>query len=277
MLQSVPPPQGFALDEHHQPHITVLQRHVRTGDLDAVYDAIRAVLGSVDLATLAFTAAAIRHMEVGTPGVGLSGIIVKPGPEVLEFQSRLIDALAPFTGSGGTADAYVRTDAEPEINDTTLDYIEHYVPAHSGENYLAHVTVGLATLQQRHRRQAPEELGRLNPRVRLGISGGFGVRDGAQSFRLLRRDDRCAAAWRPVLTDSLDPVARLGRSTGQGGTGKPCRPDVGHTRRESPGKNASSCRPPSPGSRRSSARGSWVPPSGASESWPTSRSLSWQR
>ena len=147
MLQSVPPPQGFALDEHHQPHITVLQRYVRTGDLDAVYHAIHAVLSSVDLATLVFTAAAIRHMDVGTQGVGLSGIIVKPGPEVLEFQSRLIDALAPFTGSGGTADAYVRTDAEPEINATTLDYIEHYVPAHSGQNYLAHVTVGLATLE----------------------------------------------------------------------------------------------------------------------------------
>jgi hypothetical protein len=147
MLQSVPPPQGFALDEHHQPHITVLQRYVNSADLDAVYDAINAVLGAVDLATLAFTAVAIRHMEVGGhPGVGLSGIVVKPGPEVLDFQSRLIDALAPFTGSGGTADAYVRTDAEPEINTATIDYIEHYVPAHSGQNYIAHVTVGLATL-----------------------------------------------------------------------------------------------------------------------------------
>ena len=146
MLQSVPPPQGFALDEHHQPHITVLQRYVSTADLDAVYGAIHDVLRSVDLATLAFTAVAIRHMEVGTPGVGLSGIVVKPGPEVLDFQSRLIDALAPFTGSGGTADAYVRTDAEPEINTATIEYIEHYVPAHSGDNYIAHVTVGLATL-----------------------------------------------------------------------------------------------------------------------------------
>jgi len=147
MLQSVPAPQGFALDEHHQPHITVLQRYVNSSDLDAVYDAIGAVLDSVDLATLAFTAVAVRHMEVGGhPGVGLSGIVVQPGPEVLDFQSRLIDALAPFTGSGGTADAYVRTDAEPEINTATIDYIEHYVPAHSGQNYIAHVTVGLATL-----------------------------------------------------------------------------------------------------------------------------------
>ena len=26
-------PDGFALDEHHQPHITTLQRYVRTADL----------------------------------------------------------------------------------------------------------------------------------------------------------------------------------------------------------------------------------------------------
>lgn len=146
MLQSVAPPDGFALDEHHQPHITVLQRYVGTVELDAVYEAIDAVVRAVDLAALEFTAVAIRHMEVGSPGVGLSGIVVEPGPEVRDFQRRLIDVLAPFTGNGGTADAYVRTDAEPEINDTTIDYVERYVPAHSGENYLAHVTVGLATL-----------------------------------------------------------------------------------------------------------------------------------
>jgi len=42
----------------------------------------------------------------------------------------------------------VRTEAEPDINQDTIDYIEHYVPDHSGENYLGHVTVGLATLDE---------------------------------------------------------------------------------------------------------------------------------
>src|SRR4029077_17035529 len=68
------------------------------------------------------------------------------GPEVIAFQAKLIEALLPFTGSGGTADAYVRTEAEPDINAATIDYIEHYVPAHSGANYVAHVTTGLATV-----------------------------------------------------------------------------------------------------------------------------------
>jgi hypothetical protein len=38
MLQSLP--QGWALDDTHQPHITTLQRYVRTADLAQVYEAV---------------------------------------------------------------------------------------------------------------------------------------------------------------------------------------------------------------------------------------------
>ncbi|SFS16193.1 hypothetical protein SAMN04487846_3262 [Microbacterium sp. cf046] len=145
MLTSIPSPPGFHLDEHHRPHITTLQRYVRTDALEDMYAAIERVVGQLDLSKLTFTAEAIKHMEV-QPSVGIAAVVVKPGPEVLDFQARLIEALKPFTGSGGTADAYVRTEAEPDINDATITYIENYVPDHSGANYVAHVTVGIAKL-----------------------------------------------------------------------------------------------------------------------------------
>lgn len=148
MLKSVPPPTGFSLDEHHQPHITTLQRYVRTDALPDVFDAVQGVVTSTDLSKLTLTAVKLGHMVVDADnGIGLTGIAVQPGPEVLDFQAKLIDALVPFTGKDGTADAYVRTEAEPYINGTTIEYIEHYVPEHSGENYIAHVTVGLAKLE----------------------------------------------------------------------------------------------------------------------------------
>jgi hypothetical protein len=147
LLESVP--SGFALDEHHRPHITTLQRYVRSDDLDQVFGAVRGVLESVDVGGLALTAVALRHMAVdASPGVGLAGIVVKPAPAVLDFQAKLIDAIRPFTESGGTAEAYVRTEAEPDINQDTIDYIERYVPDHSGQNYLGHVTVGIAKLDK---------------------------------------------------------------------------------------------------------------------------------
>jgi hypothetical protein len=145
MLASAP--QGFALDEHHQPHITTLQRYVRTADLDGVFDAVGKFVDTVDLSKLTFTAVKFAHMTVAAlPGDGLTAIVVTPGPEVLAFQAQLIEAVKRFTESGGTADAFVRTEAEPEINDTTVKYIDEYVPVHSGANYLAHVAVGLAKL-----------------------------------------------------------------------------------------------------------------------------------
>jgi hypothetical protein len=120
---------------------------VRSADLDRVFDAVAGVLNTVDASALKLTAVALKHMAVAAiPGVGLTGIVVKPSAAVLDFQARLIDAVRPFTESGGTAEAYVRTEADPEINQDTIDYIERYVPEHSGENYLGHVTVGLAKL-----------------------------------------------------------------------------------------------------------------------------------
>src|SRR5262245_51737862 len=39
-------PKGFALDKSHHPHISCLQRYVRTADLDKVYDAVGKVLAN---------------------------------------------------------------------------------------------------------------------------------------------------------------------------------------------------------------------------------------
>jgi hypothetical protein len=140
-------PKGFELDEHHQPHISTLQRYVRSADLDGVFDAVGKVMNDVDVDGLSLTAVKFGHMTMAAlPGAGLAGIVVMPGPEVLGFQARLIEALKPMTESGGTADAYVRTEAEPDINDDTVKYVERYVPEHSGAKYLGHVTVGLAKL-----------------------------------------------------------------------------------------------------------------------------------
>ena len=42
-------PKGFALDATHRPHVTVLQRFVRTADLDKVHAAVEKVLAGTRL------------------------------------------------------------------------------------------------------------------------------------------------------------------------------------------------------------------------------------
>jgi len=142
LRQSVP--GGFALDATHQPHITTLQRYVRTADLDQVFDAVAKTIAATDTTTLTFEAEMIRHADWGIPGQGYAVFVVKPGPGVLEYQARLLSAVTPFAESGGTAAAFV-TDAEG-INDTTLKWVEQFVPGQIGTRYVPHLSLGFATL-----------------------------------------------------------------------------------------------------------------------------------
>ncbi|MFJ6051802.1 hypothetical protein [Streptomyces sp. NPDC092307] len=144
MRESVP--GGFALDATHQPHITTLQRYVRTAELDDVHAAIGDTLAATDMGALSYRAVAIKHADFGEPGQGLAVILVRPSEQVLDFQAALLTAITPFTGSGGTSAAFV-TDPGEDISQSTLDWVEHYVPAQIGPGkYTAHVTVGFAGL-----------------------------------------------------------------------------------------------------------------------------------
>ena len=140
-------PDGFALDALHTPHITLLQRYVQTDRLDDVYASSGTTVAATPVATLQLSAVKLAHMDLAAlPGTGLAGLVCQASPGVIDLQSALIDAVKPFTATGGTADAFVTTDAEPDINADTLHYVEGYVPDHSGDNFLAHVTVGQGKL-----------------------------------------------------------------------------------------------------------------------------------
>jgi len=144
MRESVP--DGFALDATHQPHITTLQRYVRTAELDNVYDAVQKTLAATDASALSYKAVAIRHADWGVPGQGLAVILVQPSPHVLDFQAALLAAITPYTEAGGTAAAFVTSPGE-DITQSTFDWVAGYVPAQIGPGrYTAHITVGFATL-----------------------------------------------------------------------------------------------------------------------------------
>ena len=139
-------PKGFSLDATHRPHISMLQRYVRTADLDKVYAAAGKVVASHHITNLKLKAYKYYFLtDKSLPGVGLSGIVVETTPELVKLQQDLIDAVAPYTVADGTAAAFVTTSADPEINEATIHYVAVYVPEHSGEHLELHVTTGLAS------------------------------------------------------------------------------------------------------------------------------------
>jgi hypothetical protein len=142
MLKSMP--EGWTLDDTHQPHITTLQRYVRSADLDHVYDAVEHTIADTDMASLAYQIVKITHADWGFPGYGPTALLVQVTPPVLDFQAKLVAALEPYVESGGTAEAFVADPGET-ISPTIIKWVEEYVPAQIGDGkYLPHLTVGVA-------------------------------------------------------------------------------------------------------------------------------------
>jgi hypothetical protein len=140
-------PKGFALDASHHPHITMLQRYVRTADLDKVYAVAEKTLANDQVTSLKLTAHKYYFLtDKSMPGLGLSGIVMEVSPALIKLQQDLIEAVAPFTEKTGTPAAFVTTPEAPEVNEATIRYIEVFVPDHSGEHFLPHVTTGLAPI-----------------------------------------------------------------------------------------------------------------------------------
>jgi hypothetical protein len=66
-----------------------------------------------------------------------SAQMLEPGAAVLDFQAALLAAVTPFTESGGTPAAFV-TDPGQSISQSTMDWVDGYVPAQIGEGrYIA--------------------------------------------------------------------------------------------------------------------------------------------
>ena len=144
LRQSVP--SGYALDASHQPHITTLQRYVRTADLDKVFAAVESTITATDISSLGYEALQIRHADWNVPEQGYAVYVVKPSPQVLAFQAALLKNVTPFVGTGGTAGAFVTDTDDPDINDTTLKWVEDFVPNQIGPKYIPHISLGFAKL-----------------------------------------------------------------------------------------------------------------------------------
>jgi hypothetical protein len=136
--------KGYALDATHRPHVTMLQRYVRTADLPKVYAAVRKIRTEYNMGAWKFDAFKIDHAVWS--GLAVTVILAKPPQSVLQAQQQLIDAIAPYTVQTGTAAAFATTAAEPDINASTIAYVTAFVPKSTGKNYIAHVTCGVASV-----------------------------------------------------------------------------------------------------------------------------------
>ena len=137
-------PKGFALDDTHHPHVTMLQQFVRTADLERVYDAVNKVLASEK--PTSWKLKAFKYYYIPSPPVGLAGIVVEPTDDLLRLQQKIIDAVVPFTVKTGTPAAFMSTESGKDIQKDLIDYVAHFVQIGAGKKFNPHVTIGVATI-----------------------------------------------------------------------------------------------------------------------------------
>lgn len=135
-------PKGYSLDETHRAHVTVIQRFVRTEDLDRVYAAANQVLAQSRVKDMTLDAFKYVYMPSGDTGV--TAIVAKPTPALLALQADLLAAVAPYTVKTGASAAFVTTPEDPVIDPVLIDYVSTFDQHGSGEKYTPHVTVGVA-------------------------------------------------------------------------------------------------------------------------------------
>ena len=92
-------PTGYPLDATHRPHITMLQRFVRTADLDKVYAAVGDVLAGEK--PTGWILWAFKFDYVVWDKTGVTVILIEPTDQLIQFQQKLIDALPPLPSRQG--------------------------------------------------------------------------------------------------------------------------------------------------------------------------------
>jgi hypothetical protein len=137
-------PKGFALDATHRPHITLVQRFVRTADLDKVYAAAGKVFASANVKAMKLEAFKYYYAPAGA--VGVAGICAKPTPENLKLQAEIIAAVQPFTVETGPISAFTAPHDDPATDAGLIQYVSTFVPKMSGENFNPHVSTGVAPI-----------------------------------------------------------------------------------------------------------------------------------
>jgi hypothetical protein len=135
-------PKGFALDEAHRPHITLIQRFVRTENLDQVYAAAEKVV--LDANVTGMQLEAFKYYYTPGPGVGVAGIVARPTPALLKLQQGLIDTVAPFTVATGPIGAFTAPHGDANFDALLIGYVSTFVPKQTGEQFSPHVSTGVA-------------------------------------------------------------------------------------------------------------------------------------
>ncbi|GAA0653582.1 2'-5' RNA ligase family protein [Brevundimonas lenta] len=134
-------PDGFALDEAHRPHITLLQRFVHRADVQALSVAVADVFRLERPRALRLRATGFQSQPWAN--LDVLSYTVEVSPALRRMHQQIARIVEPFTIKGGDAGAFA-PDGTDTANPDAIRRVETFVPDASDGNFAAPVVVGVA-------------------------------------------------------------------------------------------------------------------------------------
>ena len=116
---------------------------MRTEDLDPIAKAVSEALRIAP--PVKWESRAVGYYALAEGNLGLAGIVFEPTEDLRRVQQVVVDAVAPFPGGVGTAQAFAPRIDGGTIGKPTVDYVNGFVGARTGRNFNPHLTVGIGT------------------------------------------------------------------------------------------------------------------------------------
>jgi hypothetical protein len=82
------------------------------------------------------------------------------------FEEMVVEAVEPYAVKGGTANAFAISRGGTPVTKETIDWVEYFVPAFSGEHYAANLPVGIG-----HKAYLEEVRARPFEPLTFGVTG----------------------------------------------------------------------------------------------------------
>ncbi len=136
-------PKGFALDATHRPHITLMQRFVRTADLDKVYAVAGKVFAAANVTGMKLEA--FKYYYIPSKDHWRRGHCREADPGIAQVAGRHDCRRGAL--HGGNRRLHPRLSPrrdDPTIDPALIEYVSTFVPKASGEHFNPHVTTGVA-------------------------------------------------------------------------------------------------------------------------------------
>lgn len=133
-------PENFKLDEHHIPHITLLQCYVLKSDLPEIESLLVPTYEFIRDQNLRIT----ELQYNSTNEESFSSLGIEKSTALMTLHKFVINRLEPFIQKRGSSEAYVKNPDNSPIDQFTIDYVPKFVSHHSHENYNPHISLGVA-------------------------------------------------------------------------------------------------------------------------------------